>query len=65
MRSTRLYRKTRTRKTAPKRKPGYRAEAKAEFKRAYERLYGSKGAASPVRKIDPATGEVIGIINAD
>jgi hypothetical protein len=62
MRSTRLYRKTRTRKTAPKRKPGYRAEAKAEFKRAYDRLYGSQGGASPVRKIDPITGQVIAVI---
>ena len=65
MRPTLLYQKKRTRKARPKRKTGYRAEAKAEFKRAYERLFGSQGGASPVRKIDPKTGEVIGIIKLD
>jgi len=54
--------KKRIRKTRAKCTPGYRAEASAEFKRAYERLFGSQGAASPVRKIDPATGEVIAVI---
>ena len=43
----------------------YRMEAKAAFKAAYEGLFGSQGAASPVRKIDPATGEVIVIIKSD
>ena len=46
-------------------KPGYRAEANAAFKRAYEQLFGSQGGASPVRKIDPVTGEVIATIKTD
>jgi len=65
MRSSFLFKKKRTRKTTPKLKRGYRAKANAEFKRAHDRLYGSQGGASPVRKIDPATGAVIGIIKAD
>ena len=65
MRPTLLYKKKRTRKTRAKQKPGYRAEAKAEFKRAYERLFGSQGGASPMRKIDPKSGEVIGVIKPD
>jgi hypothetical protein len=44
--------------------PGYRSAAAAAFKRALERYYGSQGAASPVRKIDPVTGEVIAILDA-
>ena len=54
--------KKRTRK---KRKPGERTEANAAFKRAYEQLFGSQGAASPVRKIDPVTGQVIAVIKPD
>ena len=50
----------------PPKKPGYtKARQKAagdEYKRALERRYGSQGAASPVRKIDPVTGKVIAII---
>ena len=65
MRPSLLYKKRRTRKTRTKQKPSYRAEASAEFKRAYERLFGSQGAASPVRKIDPVTGEVIAVIKPD
>jgi hypothetical protein len=33
-----------------------------ERQRELKRQYGSLGAASPVRKIDPATGKVIAII---
>ena len=44
--------------------PAYRTAATAEYKRAFERLFGSQGAASPVRKIDPVTGAVIEIIPA-
>jgi hypothetical protein len=40
----------------------YRSEATAEYKRAIDRMFGSQGAASPVRKIDPATGRVVEII---
>jgi hypothetical protein len=63
MRPTRLYQK-KPRKSAHKRTPGDRTTASVEFKRAYERLFGSQGAASPVRKIDPVTGEVIAVIPA-
>jgi hypothetical protein len=45
-----------------KQPPGYRRAAAAAFKRALEFRYGSHGAASPVRKIDPVTGEVIAIL---
>ena len=62
MRPTLLYQKKPTRKAKAKRPPKYRAEAKAAFKAAYENVFGSQGAASPVRKIDPVTGEVIAII---
>jgi hypothetical protein len=61
MRSAILYKKKRTRKKTR----AYRAEAKAAFKHAYEQRFGSQCAASPVRKIDPVTGEVIAIINPD
>jgi hypothetical protein len=37
----------------------------AAFKRAYEQLFGSQGGASPVRKIDPVTGEVIATSKTD
>ena len=42
----------------------YRAEAQAAHKLAYERMFGSHGAASPVRRIDPITGEIIGTIKS-
>ena len=62
MRPSLLYKKKRTRK---KRKPGARAEASAAFKRANEQLFSSQGGASPVRKIDPVTGEVVAIIKPE
>jgi hypothetical protein len=62
MRPSLIYKKKYARR---KRKPGDRAEAKAAFKRAYEHLFGSQGGASPVRKIDPVTGELIAIIKPD
>jgi hypothetical protein len=65
MRPTLLYKKKGARKAKTKRPPKYRTEAKAAFKAAYAGLFGSQGAASPVRKIDPATGEVIAIIKPD
>jgi hypothetical protein len=48
------------------RKPPRRwhAAAKAAEKRAMKQWYGSHGAASPVRRIDPVTGEVIETIPA-
>jgi hypothetical protein len=42
---------------------GYLKAANDARKRALERVYGSQGAASPVRKIDPATGNVIAILS--
>jgi hypothetical protein len=59
MRPTRLFAKKRTRR---KRAPGYRKKASAAFERAREQFFGSQGAASPVRKIDPVTGAVIAVI---
>jgi hypothetical protein len=59
VRPTRLFAKKRTCKTRAKRTPEYRREATAAFKLARERFFGSQGAASPVRMIDPKTGEVI------
>ena len=63
MRPTRLYER-KSRKSGTKKPPGDQAAASVEFKRAYERLFGSQGAASPVRKIDPVTGKVIAVIPA-
>ena len=65
MRPTLLYKKKGARKAKAKRPPKYRTEAKAAFKAAYEGIFGSQGAASPVRKIDPLTGEVNAIIKPD
>jgi hypothetical protein len=62
MRPTPLFAKKRTRR---KQAPGYRKKANAAFKRAREQFFGSQGAASPVRKIDPKTGEVIATIQPD
>jgi hypothetical protein len=59
MQPTRLFAKKRTQRTRKKQAPGYRKKAKVAFRRALEQLYGSQGAASPVRLIDPKTGEVI------
>jgi hypothetical protein len=42
----------------------YQLKAAGEYKRAMQRRDGSSGAASPVRKIDPVTGEVIEVIPA-
>lgn len=42
-----------------KAKRRYLMRAAGEYKKALERRYGSQGAASPVRRIDPATGGII------
>ena len=57
------------RKKKKKRRPGspfrdYRKIADTERVQATERLFGSQGPASPVRKIDPKTGRVVAIIDA-
>ena len=41
----------------------YRLKAASEYKRAMQRRDGSSGAASPVRRIDPVTGEITEIIH--
>ena len=46
------------------RRPSARSVAAAALKRALEARFGSQGAASAVRRIDPATGAVIEIIPA-
>jgi len=40
----------------------YRSAATAAFKQALEKKFGSQGAASSVRRIDPVTGETIEIL---
>jgi hypothetical protein len=59
MRPWLLYGKNPRKSNAKKQKAGYRADATVKYRRAYAQLFGSQGAASPVRKIDPVTGEVI------
>jgi hypothetical protein len=65
MRPSRLYQKKKT-----KRKPAsvksfrqYRRTAVAEYKLAVERVFGSQGAASSVRRIDPKTGKVLEVFD--
>ena len=62
MRTTVILKKTYRRKKGSRTFKKYRSEAAAEYKRAFDKLFGSQGAASPVRKIDPATGKVVAII---
>jgi hypothetical protein len=65
MRPSLILNKKRRRKAV--RKGGtsqYRTAATTEYKRAFDKLFGSQGAASPVKRIDPVTGEVIEIIPA-
>jgi len=61
---TTLFAKTRRKKKRP---PRVRSKAMTQYNRAMEdhRKFGSLGAASPVRKIDPATGKVVAIIPAE
>jgi hypothetical protein len=63
MRSATVLKKTHRRKKGSKPSRKYRSTAAAEYQRAFEKTkYGSLGAASPVRKIDPTTGKVVAII---
>ena len=41
----------------------YQLKAAGEYKRAMQRRDGSSGAASPVRRIDPVSGEVTEVIH--
>ena len=58
MRSTTLFEKDRLKKRKKARRPGL-----SKYYRELDKLrYGSLGPASPVRRIDPVTGEVVAII---
>jgi len=60
MRPSKILKSGHKRKARAKGNPlDYRAHAAKEFAQAFERLFGSQGAASPVRRIDPITGNVI------
>ena len=64
MRPTNIFNKTRREKRGTGNSNAYKRQAAAEYKQALERLLlGSSGAASSVRKIDPATGAVIEILD--
>jgi len=63
MRSASVLKKTHRRKKGSKPSRSYRSTAAAEYEHALEkRKYGSLGPASPVRKIDPATGKVVATV---
>jgi hypothetical protein len=63
MKPTKLFKKTPKKRRRPPIKKT--AAANAEYQRARERLlFGTLGAASPVRRIDPITGEVIAVIDS-
>jgi hypothetical protein len=47
------------RSAAKRAKRRYLLRAAAQYKEASERRYGTLGAASPVRRIDPVTGKLI------
>lgn len=47
-----------------RRLPANYRRAKAAFKQALEDMFGSRGAASPVRRIDPKTGEIVGVVRS-
>jgi hypothetical protein len=66
MRSADILKKTHHRKKRPPMYRGYLSNATTAYNLARERrLTGSAGAASPVRRIDPITGEVIEILIND
>ena len=63
MRSAGVLKKIHRRKKGSKPSRKYRSIASAEYERALEKTkYGSLGPASPVRKIDPATGKVVATV---
>jgi hypothetical protein len=65
MKPTRLFKKTPNKERRPALKKK-RAEIRAEYQRARENLlFGSLGAASLVRQIDPVTGDVIALIDPE
>jgi len=69
MRSSNFFKRA-ARRQKKKKEPGngfrnHQKLAAAERERSIARLFGSQGAASAVRKIDPKTGKVIAVIDAD
>lgn len=63
MRSASILKNTHRRKKGSKPSRNYRFTAAAEYEHALEKTkYGTLGPASPVRKIDPATGKVVATI---
>jgi hypothetical protein len=64
-RPTKMFNKARRRKVHPAANSGaYKRHAAAEYKKALEnRLFGSLGGASPVRRIGPKTGNIIAVID--
>ena len=67
MRSSNILKKTRRRKRklSNGNMYSYWTIATAAYKRAQEKGFGSAGAASPVKRIDPVAGEVIEILAID
>src|SRR5690348_16265663 len=61
---TQLQRYRANQKRQPKRPSGYAARVNAGRKQGDEWFYGTQGPASPVRRIDPLTGEVTELIEA-
>jgi hypothetical protein len=64
-RPTNIFNKSRRRKEHPAASlRGYKRQAAADYKKAVDKLlYGSLGGASPVRRIDPKTGDVVAVID--
>jgi hypothetical protein len=63
MKPTKLFKKTPNKERRPAVKKRA-AEIRAEYQQARERLlFGSLGGASPVRRIDPKTGDVVAVID--
>jgi hypothetical protein len=63
-RPTNIFSRTRRRKEHPIANRAYKRQAAAEYEKAVEKLLvGSTGGASPVRKIDPKTGDVVAVID--
>jgi hypothetical protein len=59
---TRLFQKNALRKRRRMKTPA--KEAASEYRQARDKaLYGSLGGASPVRRIDPSTGEVVAVLD--
>jgi hypothetical protein len=63
-RPTNIFSRARRMKEHPIANRAYKRRAAREYEKALERmLFGSLGGASPVRKIDPKTGDVIAVID--